>query len=189
MTETRPLSPTRIDVAGLAATAWLTGTMFPALLMLYFVGLTRARRQSLGRTPTLTGSSRRPAPAGLPLSLGPVANLRSGRDGRVRRGRAARSPRHRYPRLTRQSQPVQDAADFTDRLAVGGLLVVRASHDHRRFRRARPATRRFAGGLGLGAARYVRLRRPRMTSHHRQQPGFESAICAHPDDAAALRSG
>ena len=48
MTETRPLSPTRIDVAGLAATAWLTGTMFPALLMLYFVGLDQGATSIFG---------------------------------------------------------------------------------------------------------------------------------------------
>jgi hypothetical protein len=39
MTEAKPLTPTRIDITGLAATAWLSGTTFLALLVLYFVGL------------------------------------------------------------------------------------------------------------------------------------------------------
>ena len=39
MTETRPVAAARIDVSGLAAAAWLTGTTFLALLVLYVVGL------------------------------------------------------------------------------------------------------------------------------------------------------
>jgi Probable cobalt transporter subunit (CbtB) len=48
MTETKPRYPTRIDVAGLAATAWLAGTMFLALLVLYFVGLDQGATSIFG---------------------------------------------------------------------------------------------------------------------------------------------
>ena len=48
MTETRPASATRINVTGLAATAWLTGTTFLALLMLYLVGLDQGATSIFG---------------------------------------------------------------------------------------------------------------------------------------------
>ena len=48
MTETRPASPTRISVAGLAATAWLTGTTFLALFVLYLVGLDQGATSIFG---------------------------------------------------------------------------------------------------------------------------------------------
>jgi hypothetical protein len=39
MTETTPLEHPRIDVTGLTAAAWLSGTMFQAILVLYFIGI------------------------------------------------------------------------------------------------------------------------------------------------------
>ncbi|MFV9636333.1 CbtB domain-containing protein [Mycobacterium neumannii] len=38
----------RIDVSGLAATAWLTGTAFLALMVLYLVGLDRGATSIFG---------------------------------------------------------------------------------------------------------------------------------------------
>jgi hypothetical protein len=48
MTEAAPLNPPRVDIAGLAAAAWLTGTMFLALVMLYFVGLDQGAASVFG---------------------------------------------------------------------------------------------------------------------------------------------
>jgi Probable cobalt transporter subunit (CbtB) len=48
MTEAKPLSPTRIDVRGLAVAAWLTGTIFLAVLVLYFVGLDQGATSIFG---------------------------------------------------------------------------------------------------------------------------------------------
>lgn len=48
MTEVRPITPARIDVSGLAAAAWLTGTAFLALLVLYVVGLDQGATSILG---------------------------------------------------------------------------------------------------------------------------------------------
>jgi hypothetical protein len=48
MTETRPVTPARIDVSGLAATAWLTGTAFLALIVLYVVGLDQGATSIFG---------------------------------------------------------------------------------------------------------------------------------------------
>lgn len=48
MTEAKPLTPTRIDITGLAATAWLSGTTFLALLVLYFVGLDQGATSIFG---------------------------------------------------------------------------------------------------------------------------------------------
>ena len=48
MTETKPLAPTRIEVTGLAPAAWLSGTMFLALLVLYFVGLDQGATSIFG---------------------------------------------------------------------------------------------------------------------------------------------
>ncbi|OBB73877.1 CbtB-domain containing protein [Mycobacterium sp. 852014-52144_SCH5372336] len=39
---------TRIDVSGLAATAWLTGTAFLALMVLYLVGLDQGATSVFG---------------------------------------------------------------------------------------------------------------------------------------------
>jgi Probable cobalt transporter subunit (CbtB) len=48
MTEARHLSATRINIAGLVATAWLTGTMFLALIVLYFIGLDQGATSIFG---------------------------------------------------------------------------------------------------------------------------------------------
>jgi hypothetical protein len=48
MTEAKPLAPTRIEVTGLAPAAWLSGTMFLALLVLYFVGLDQGATSIFG---------------------------------------------------------------------------------------------------------------------------------------------
>jgi hypothetical protein len=48
MTETRPVTPARIDVSGLAAAAWLTGTSFLALMVLYVVGLDQGATSIFG---------------------------------------------------------------------------------------------------------------------------------------------
>jgi hypothetical protein len=48
MTEAKPLTPTRIDITGLAAAAWLSGTTFLALLVLYFVGLDQGATSIFG---------------------------------------------------------------------------------------------------------------------------------------------
>jgi hypothetical protein len=48
MTETRPVTPARIDVSGLAAAAWLTGTTFLALMVLYVVGLDQGATSIFG---------------------------------------------------------------------------------------------------------------------------------------------
>jgi hypothetical protein len=48
MTETRPVTPARIDVSGLAAAAWLTGTTFLALMVLYVVGLDQGATSTFG---------------------------------------------------------------------------------------------------------------------------------------------
>ena len=48
MTDTRRATATRIDVAGLAATAWLTATSFLALTVLYLVGLDQGATSILG---------------------------------------------------------------------------------------------------------------------------------------------
>jgi hypothetical protein len=48
MTEARPITPTRIDVSALAAAAWLTGTAFLALLVLYVVGLDQGATSIFG---------------------------------------------------------------------------------------------------------------------------------------------
>jgi putative cobalt transporter subunit CbtB len=48
MTEARPMTPARIDVSGLAAAAWLTGTAFLALLVLYVVGLDQGATSIFG---------------------------------------------------------------------------------------------------------------------------------------------
>jgi hypothetical protein len=48
MTETRPVTPARIDVSGLAAAAWLTGTIFLALMVLYVVGLDQGATSIFG---------------------------------------------------------------------------------------------------------------------------------------------
>ena len=48
MTEVRPIAPARIDVSGLAAAAWLSGTAFLALLVLYVVGLDQGATSIFG---------------------------------------------------------------------------------------------------------------------------------------------
>lgn len=48
MTEATPLAPKRGVITGLAAAAWLTGTMFLALALLYFVGLDQGATSILG---------------------------------------------------------------------------------------------------------------------------------------------
>ena len=48
MTDARPIAPARPDVSGLAAAAWLTGTIFLALLVLYVVGLDQGATSILG---------------------------------------------------------------------------------------------------------------------------------------------
>ncbi|AEV75872.1 hypothetical protein MycrhN_5398 [Mycolicibacterium rhodesiae NBB3] len=48
MTEARPISAARIDVSAVAAAAWLTGTAFLALLVLYVVGLDQGATSILG---------------------------------------------------------------------------------------------------------------------------------------------
>jgi hypothetical protein len=48
MTETRPITPARIDVSGSAAAAWLTGTAFLALMVLYVVGLDQGATSIFG---------------------------------------------------------------------------------------------------------------------------------------------
>jgi hypothetical protein len=69
MTEAKPLAPTRIEVTGLAPAAWLSGTMFLALLVLYFVGLDQgATSIRLGHTHSRV-HPRCPALAGLSLPL------------------------------------------------------------------------------------------------------------------------
>ena len=48
MTEQHTHARTRVDVGGLAATAWLSGTAFVALLVLYVVGLDQGATSILG---------------------------------------------------------------------------------------------------------------------------------------------
>jgi len=48
MTDARPLNSARVDVSGLAAAGWLTGTTFLALLVLYFVGLDQGATSIFG---------------------------------------------------------------------------------------------------------------------------------------------
>ncbi|MEO3760405.1 CbtB-domain containing protein [Mycobacterium sp. B14F4] len=48
MTMAEPLAPTRVDVSGLAAACWLSGTTFLALLVLYFVGLDQGATSAFG---------------------------------------------------------------------------------------------------------------------------------------------
>ena len=48
MTDARPIAPARPNIAGLAAAAWLTGTAFLALSVLYVVGLDQGATSILG---------------------------------------------------------------------------------------------------------------------------------------------
>jgi hypothetical protein len=48
MTEAGPIDRARIDVNAVAAAAWLTGTAFLALLVLYVVGLDQGATSILG---------------------------------------------------------------------------------------------------------------------------------------------
>jgi hypothetical protein len=59
-TEAQPLSRTRVDVTGRAAAAWLTGTMFLAPRVLYFIGLDQGATSSSVLTPTSASSCMTP---------------------------------------------------------------------------------------------------------------------------------
>jgi hypothetical protein len=119
-TEAQPLSRTRVDVTGRAAAAWLTGTMFLALRVLYFIGLDQGATSIFGADTHIREFLHdAPAPAGPPLPL-------------VDR------------------QPVQDAADLGDGVAMGGLLVVGPRDDHRGFADRAEQEMSKRPGLALG---------------------------------------
>jgi hypothetical protein len=115
MTEAKPLAPTRIEVTGLAPAAWLSGTMFLALLVLYFVGLDQgATSIRLGHTHSRV-HPRCPALAGLSL---PLIGREAVQDAADLADRLPMGGLEGHPRERRRSTDGQRSACRLDRVVA-----------------------------------------------------------------------